>query len=50
MAKVSRAPDLAAATHGVPHYDGAAVVTGSLIFLALIATAAAVAYFRRRRR
>ena len=46
---MSPAPASAAVTGGVPYYGGAAVVTGSLIFLALIAAGAALAHFRRRR-
>lgn len=49
MARVSPASVPAAATGGVPHYGGAAVVTGSLIFLALLAVGVALAYFRCRR-
>ncbi|HET9170880.1 MAG TPA: hypothetical protein VFN97_15690 [Actinospica sp.] len=32
----------------VPHYDGAAVVEGSLIFLLIIALVAAIAFKKRR--
>lgn len=40
---------LAAVTGSVPHYSGVAVVTGSLIFLALVSAFVGLAMLRRRR-
>ena len=42
-------PSPAALSGSVPHYGGAAVVEGSLIFLLSIALVATVAYVKRRR-
>ena len=44
------AADLASSmTARVPHYGGAAVVTGSLIFLVLLAAFLGMAFLKRRR-
>jgi uncharacterized protein (TIGR03382 family) len=43
------APVLAAAAGRVPDYDGAAEITGSVIFLALLVVFAAAAVVKRRR-
>jgi hypothetical protein len=42
-------PALAAVANRVPHYDGGAVVTGSLVFLALMGVVAVLAFHKRRR-
>ena len=46
---MAHAPALASVSGRIPHYGGAAVVEGSLIFLLIIALVAAVAYVKRRR-
>ena len=44
------AADMASPGTGrVPHYDGAAVATGSLIFLVLLAVFVGIVFLKRRR-
>lgn len=46
---MANAPELAMVAAGVPHYGDGAAMTGSLIFLVLLAFVAGAAFLRRRR-